>query len=94
MTITLLMAFVLLLIIGAPIAVALGLSSAITIVVHGLPATVLLQRTVASIDSSPLLAVPMFIMAAALLSATGVTTYMFDLVRMIVGRVRGGRAHV
>ncbi|GGH44487.1 TRAP transporter large permease subunit [Frigidibacter albus] len=94
MTLTLLLAFAMLLVIGAPIAVALGLSSAVTIVMHGLPASVLLQRAVNSIDSSPLLAVPMFIMAAALLSATGVTTYMFDLVRMIVGRLRGGMAHV
>jgi tripartite ATP-independent transporter DctM subunit len=94
MTLTLLLAFALLLVIGAPIAVALGLSSAIAILIHDLPATVMMQRAVASIDSSPLLAVPMFIMAAALLSATGVTSYMFDLVRMIVGRVRGGMAHV
>ncbi len=94
MTLLLLITFAILLVIGAPIAVALGLSSAITIVAFDLTPTVLLQRAVNSIDSSPLLAVPMFIMAAALLSATGVTSYMFDLVRMIVGRVRGGMAHV
>ena len=94
MTLTLLIAFAVLLVIGAPIAVALGLSSALTILAHGLPATVLLQRAVNSIDSSPLLAVPMFIMAAALLGTTGVTAYMFDLVRMVVGRLRGGMAHV
>ena len=94
MTLTLLILFALFLIIGAPIAVALGLSSAVTIIAHGLPASVLLQRAVNSIDSSPLLAVPLFIMAAALLSATGVTTYMFDLVRMVVGRLRGGMAYV
>lgn len=94
MTLTLLIAFALLLVIGAPIAVALGLSSGITILVHGLPASVMLQRVVNSIDSSPLLAVPLFIMAAALLSVTGVTAYMFDLVRMIVGRLRGGMAYV
>lgn len=94
MTLTLLILFALFLIIGAPIAVALGLSSAVTIIANGLPASVLLQRAVNSIDSSPLLAVPLFIMAAALLSATGVTTYMFDLVRMVVGRLRGGMAYV
>lgn len=94
MTAILLVSFALLLVLGAPIAVALGLSSAVAILVYGLPASVLMQRAVNSIDSTPLLAVPMFIMAAALLSATGVTTYMFDLVRMIVGRVRGGMAHV
>ena len=94
MTLTLLAAFAVLLVIGAPIAVALGLSSAITILAHGLPASVLLQRAVNSIDSTPLLAVPMFLMAASLLGTTGVTTFMFDLTRMVVGRVRGGMAHV
>lgn len=94
MVLTLLVLFAVLLVIGAPISVSLGLSSALTIVLHDLPASVILQRAVNSIDSSPLLAVPMFILAASLLNATGVTRYMFDLVRMIVGRVRGGMAHV
>lgn len=94
MTLMLLAAFAGLLVIGAPIAVALGLSSALVIWAYGLPLTVLLQRAVNAVDSAPLLAVPMFILAAALLGATGVTTVMFDLVRMIVGRVRGGMAHV
>lgn len=94
MTLTLLIVFAVLLVIGAPISVALGLSAGITIFWHDLPLSVLLQRAVNSIDSSPLLAVPMFILAAGLLTATGVTRYMFDLVRMIVGRVRGGMAHV
>ncbi|RJL05918.1 TRAP transporter large permease [Paracoccus siganidrum] len=94
MTLTLLIAFAVLLVIGAPISVALGLSAGITIFWHDLPLSVLLQRAVNSIDSAPLLAVPMFILAAGLLTATGVTRYMFDLVRMIVGRVRGGMAHV
>ncbi|ACM03999.1 TRAP transporter large permease [Cereibacter sphaeroides] len=94
MTLTLLVLFAVLLGIGAPIAVGLGLSAALTVWCYGLPLSVLLQRAVNSIDSTPLLAVPMFILAAALLSATGVTGTMFDLVRMIVGRVRGGMAHV
>ncbi|RJE84489.1 TRAP transporter large permease [Paracoccus onubensis] len=94
MTLTLLVIFAILLVIRAPISVALGLSSGITIFWYSLPLSVLLQRAVNSIDSSPLLAVPMFILAAGLLTATGVTRYMFDLVRMVVGRVRGGMAHV
>ncbi|MEI4472272.1 TRAP transporter large permease [Frigidibacter sp. MR17.24] len=94
MTPLLLASFAALLVVGAPIAVALGLSSALTIWAYGLPMSVLLQRAVNSVDSSPLLAVPMFILAAGLLSATGVTGVMFDLVRMIVGRLRGGMAHV
>lgn len=94
MTLTLLMLFALGLLIGAPVAVSLGLSAGLVILIHDLPVTVLAQRAVNTLDSSPLLAVPLFILAASLLGATGVTTHLFDLMRMLVGRVRGGMAHV
>ncbi len=79
---------------GAPIAVALGLSSGAVIAIYGLPVHVLAQRSVNALDSTPLLAVPLFILAASLLNAMGVTTHIFDLVRLIVGRVRGAVAQV
>jgi len=82
------------LIVGAPIAVALGLSSAITILAYGLPIHVLAQRGVNALDSTPLLAVPLFILAASLLSSIGVTQHIFDLIRMLVGRIRGSFAQV
>ncbi|MGR2740768.1 TRAP transporter large permease [Billgrantia sp. Q4P2] len=94
MTFTLLMLFALGLLIGAPVAVSLGLSAGLVILIHDLPVTVLAQRAVNTLDSSPLLAVPLFILAASLLGATGVTTHLFDLLRMLVGRIRGGMAHV
>ena len=94
MTLTLLILFAAGLLLGAPVAVCLGLSSAITILVFDLPLSVLAQRTVNALNSSPLLAVPLFIFAAALLSATGVTNHLFELMRMIVGRLRGGIAQV
>ncbi|MGQ4880531.1 TRAP transporter large permease [Billgrantia sp. LNSP4103-1] len=94
MTLTLLTLFALGLLIGAPVAVSLGLSAGLVILIHDLPVTVLAQRAVNTLDSSPLLAVPLFILAASLLGATGVTTHLFDLMRMLVGRVRGGMAHV
>lgn len=94
MSLLLLAIFAVLLVLGAPVAVCLGLSSAVVIVVQGLPVSVLAQRSLNSLDSSPLLAVPLFIFAASLLNATGVTTHMFDLVRMIFGRIRGAVAQV
>ncbi|PMR77336.1 TRAP transporter large permease [Billgrantia endophytica] len=94
MTATLLVLFALGLLIGAPVAVSLGLSAGLVILIHDLPVTVLAQRAVNTLDSSPLLAVPLFILAAMLLGATGVTTHLFDLLRMLVGRIRGGMAHV
>lgn len=94
MTLTLLSLFAVGLVLGVPVAVSLGLSSAITILLFDLPLNVLAQRSVNALDSTPLLAVPLFIFAATLLSATGVTNHLFELMRMIVGRVRGGVAQV
>jgi len=94
MSLLLIALFAAALIVGAPIAVALGLSSAITILAYGLPIHVLAQRGVNALDSTPLLAVPLFILAASLLSAIGVTQHIFDLIRMLVGRIRGSFAQV
>lgn len=94
MSLVLLLVFLAALAIGAPVAVALGLSSAIVIFAFGLPVNVLAQRAVNALDSTPLLAVPLFILAASLLNAAGVTTHIFELVRLVVGRVRGAVAQV
>lgn len=94
MTIVLIALFALFLLTGLPVAICLGLSSAIVVLAFDLPVAVLAQRLVNSLDSTPLLAVPLFIFAANLLGAAGVTRHLFDLVRLIVGRVRGGVAHV
>ncbi len=94
MTLTLIVLFGVFLLAGLPIAVGLGLSSALVILAYHLPVAVLAQRMVNSLDSSPLLAVPLFIFAANLLGVTGVTRHLFDLVRLVVGRVRGGVAQV
>lgn len=94
MTLTLIVLFAVFLVAGLPIAVCLGLSSALVVVAYHLPVAVLAQRMVNSLDSTPLLAVPLFIFAANLLGVTGVTRHLFDLVRLVVGRVRGGVAQV
>ena len=59
-----------------------------------MPLAVLAQRTINALDSVPLLAVPMFIFAAALFNAAGITRHLFDLIRLLVGRIRGGLGHV
>ncbi|TCT09932.1 tripartite ATP-independent transporter DctM subunit [Tepidamorphus gemmatus] len=94
MSLVLVAVFVAALLLGAPIAVALGLASAVTVVAFGLPVHVLVQRCVNALDSTPLLAVPLFILAASLLNAMGVTGHIFDLVRLLVGRIRGAVAQV
>ncbi|WP_404425637.1 TRAP transporter large permease [Thalassospira australica] len=94
MSATLLVLFLVLMLIRLPIAICLGLSSAVVMILFNLPMTVLAQRTINALDSTPLLAVPLFIFAASLLSTSGVTNHLFELVRMMVGWIRGGTAQV
>jgi tripartite ATP-independent transporter DctM subunit len=79
---------------GAPVAVALGLGSATALWLFDMPVAVIAQRIVNSLDSTTLLAVPMFIFAAALFNATGLTSQLFDFIRMLIGRIRGGLGYV
>ncbi len=86
--------FFLFVVLGLPVAIALGLGSALAIWWFDMPLAVIAQRIVNSLDSTSLLAVPMFIFAAALFSATGLTAQLFDFIRMIIGRIRGGLGYV
>ena len=79
---------------GVPIAVAMGFAAAVVIGVSDMPLAVLAQRSINALDSVPLLAVPMFILAAALFGASGITQHLFVLIRLVVGRIRGGLGHV
>jgi len=94
MSLLLLILFLVTLLMGVPIAVCMGLSAAVVIIVNDLPLSVLAQRSVNALDSSPLLAVPLFIFAANILNASGVTEHIFELIRLFVGRIRGGIAQV
>lgn len=86
--------FLVLMVIGVPVAFAMGLSAGAVIWWFDMPLAVIAQRTVNALDSTPLLAVPMFIFAAAIFNAAGITAQLFDFVRMVVGRIHGGLGHV
>ncbi|QDY71517.1 TRAP transporter large permease [Qingshengfaniella alkalisoli] len=84
----------LLLVAGAPVAVALGLSSLIFIMLEGMPSVVVLHNMVNGINSFPLIAVPFFIMAGHLMNTAGITTKIFNFARAAVGWMYGGLGHV
>ncbi len=86
--------FVLFLILGVPIAISMGLAATLVIVLSDLPVLVVSQRMVNALDSSPLLAVPLFIFAASLFDAAGITNHIFDFTKLLVGRIRGGLGYV
>ena len=88
-------AFFVLLIVGVPIFIALGLSSLIyTHFVSGIPDFVVLHRMAGGVDSFPLLAVPFFILAGNLMNSAGITNRIFAFATGAVGWLRGGLGHV
>jgi tripartite ATP-independent transporter DctM subunit len=94
MSAAVLLLFVATMLMGVPIAAAMGFSAALVIAWQDMPLAVLAQRTINALDSVPLLAVPMFILAAALFGASGITRHLFVLIRLLVGGIRGGLGHV
>jgi tripartite ATP-independent transporter DctM subunit len=81
--------------IGAPVAVALTLSSLVYILAEGrVPDVVVMHRMINGVDSFPLLAVPFFILAGNLMNTAGITNRIFDFAKALVGWMRGGFGHV
>src|SRR5687767_747281 len=84
-----------LLALGAPVAVALALSSLAYILVEGrAPDIVVMHRMINGVDSFPLLAVPFFILAGNLMNTAGITNRIYDFAKALVGWMRGGLGHV
>lgn len=86
----LLAGFLLLTFMGVPIAYAMGLSTMAALLVLDIPTTVFFTRTIASINSAGLLAIPFFIIAGDILSAGGLSRRLMALANALFGWVRGG----
>jgi tripartite ATP-independent transporter DctM subunit len=86
--------FLLLIFLGVPLAVSMGLSAATYILVTGVPLATIAHRMENAVNSFPLLAVVLFIFVGSLLNATGMTQRLYAAARMIVCRVRGDLAYV
>ncbi|MDJ0388629.1 TRAP transporter large permease [Roseomonas sp. E05] len=95
MTALLFLGFCGLLLVGVPVAVALGGASLIYVWADGgLPPLVVLHRMASGIESFPLLAIPFFIMAGSLMNSAGITERIFSFAVALVGWARGGLGHV
>lgn len=81
--------------ISMPIAFALGLGSLVVIFLEGkIPLIILAQKVVSGIDSFPLLAIPFFFLAAALMNEGGLTQDIVNTFNALLGRFRGSLALV
>ncbi len=91
---TLLLVLLLLLLVGVPTAYALAASAIAVIWLEGIPLTIAVQRMTAGVQSFPLLAIPLFILAGTLMNASGISERLFALTGALVGHIRGGMAYV
>jgi len=58
------------------------------------PLDVVPQRVLGGVDSFLFIAVPFFLMAGEIMNRTGITSYIVDIARAVVGHLRGGLAQV
>lgn len=86
-------AFVLFLVLGMPMAFAIGISGSLFFIQNlNLPATILVQLPITQTQNFALLAVPLFIFAGNLLNCGGTTQRLAKFAGLLTGHMRGGFA--
>ena len=86
--------FVVLLLIGTPVALCLGVASFATIYYIGLPPLVIFQRLNSGISVFALMAIPFFIYAGDLMVRGGIAARLVSFAGVLVGHFRGGLGQV
>ena len=86
--------FMLIALMGLPIAFAMGLSSIVAIWLSGIDISIIPQRMMYSVNSFPLMAIPFFMLSGELMIKAGIIERLISFANALVGRVRGGLAHV
>jgi tripartite ATP-independent transporter DctM subunit len=95
MGVTLVVTFLVGMAIGIPMSLIMGGSGFLALVYSGkLSLLTAPQRFFNGINSFPLMAVPFFILAADLMSASGITMSLLRFTTNFVGHIRGGLGHV
>src|ERR671912_1777266 len=88
-------AFLILILMGMPIAFAIGISGALFFLQNpDLPFTIPVQVTVSQTQNFALLAIPLFIIAGNFLNKSGITEQLLNLASVLTGRLKGGLAQV
>jgi TRAP-type C4-dicarboxylate transport system permease large subunit len=90
----LLISFFVLLLLKCPISFALLTSSLLTLLVKGLPLTMVPQNLMEGAESFTLLAVPFYILAGEIMNVSGISERIFNFAMAVIGHVRGGLGHV
>ena len=81
-----------LLLIGAPIMVGLGMATMACFVLLDIDLSIMVERAFASLTAFPLMALPAFVLAGALMEASGISRRLVNIAENIVGPIPGGLA--
>jgi tripartite ATP-independent transporter DctM subunit len=87
-------AFMVLLLLGVPVAYALAAAALMTLLYLDLPSIVLVQQVGAGIGTASLIAIPLFIFAGEIMMRGGISDRLISLAAALVGRIRGGLGQV
>ena len=82
-----------LLLAGIPIAISLGVSTMICLYLLDVPLAVLSQRIFTALDTSAIMAIPLFILAGNLMTEGGISRRLAFCMNILIGRVRGGMCY-
>ncbi len=82
--------FMLLMVIGTPIAYSLGLAALIGALWIDLPVDAVMIQIAAGVNKFSLLAIPFFVLAGAIMAEGGMARRLVDFASVLVGFVRGG----
>lgn len=87
------LSFVALLLLAVPVAYAVGMAAFIGLWWSGVyPLTIIIQQVFLSVDSFVLLAIPLFILAGALMETGGIAARLVRFAQALIGWIRGGVA--
>ena len=79
---------------AVPIGFALAAAAAVAIAAAGLPLVLIPQQLIAGMDSFPMLAVPLFLLAGLIMDVGGISRRLVTLARTLVGHLPGGLGQV
>ena len=86
--------FLVFLILGMPVAFAIGISGFAFFIIKGLPMSILVQKSISTTQSFTMLAIPLFILAGNLMNATGITRRLMRRANVLTGHMSGNIGQV
>ena len=87
--------FALLVLIEVPVAFALAAGAVAWLILESpIPLTIVVQRMASGLDSFPLLAIPLFVLAGSIMNRAGLAARIFAFALSLFGHIRGSLAHV